>query len=396
LTGSVHAATAGGGATNSFVYVGSFHRAGRSVGTGVTAFRTRDPRALELIDVYELDGPSFLVATPTHVYAACRGNEFDDRGVGGVVAFRIDPVSGALTLVNQVDVPAQPAHMSIDRTNRFLLVACSFSASIAIVPIRDDGEVSAEVRTIRHPGSSLHEQGLTIDTAFRSPWPGGTPFPHSIYADPWNGALIVPDLGLNRVAVYEFDSTTGGLAADPRWVDGPGLHEPYTYKTDLWRKPLGGGPRHLAFHPSGEAVYVVNELSSSVTTYRYGPDMRLELLADASTLPDGFRGVNSTAEIRVDASGAHLFVSNRGHDSIARFTIQPDLTPRLVGHVSSGGHDPRGFACAPGGEWMLVAHVSSGELTAFELNPGDGELTGLGTLATTVAPSSVVFVDAAR
>jgi 6-phosphogluconolactonase len=392
----VNATTAGGAAMHSYVYVGSFHRAARSVGTGVSAYRTGDNRTLELVGVYALDGPSFLVSTPTHVYAACRGNEFDDRGVGGVVAFRIDPVSGALTFVNQVDVPAQPAHMSIDRTNRFLLVACSFSASIAIVPIRDDGGVSADVRTIRHPGSSLHEQGLTIDSAFRSPWPGGTPFPHSIYADPWNGALIVPDLGLNRVAVYEFDSATGRVAADPRWVDGPDLREPHTYKTDLWRTPLGGGPRHLAFHPSGAAVYVVNELSSSVTTYRYGPDRRLEPVADASTLPDGFRGVNSTAEIRVDASSAHLFVSNRGHDSIARFTIQPDLTPRLVGHVPSGGHDPRGFALAPGGEWMLVAHVSSGELTGFDLDPGDGALTGLGTLATAVAPSSVVFVDVAR
>lgn len=313
--------------------------------------------------------PSFLTldAPGRHLYAAEEVGYEPAQPAGSVSAFARDAASGDLTPLNrQPSHGAAPCHLSLDRTGRVLLVANYASGSVAVLPIETDGSLRRATDLVQHHGSSVHpvrQQG---------------PHAHSITPDPANRHAIVADLGLDQLLIYRLDAASGRLTPNA----SPAINV----------RP-GAGPRHVAFHPNGRRLYAVNELDCTVSAYTYDPERGgLAEFQTVSTLPDGFAGRNTCADIHVHPSGAWLYVSNRGHDSLAVFAIEP-ATGRLrpVAHEPSGGAIPRNFALDPTGAYLLAANQNSDRVAVFRLDPGSGRPTPTGHTAPIPSPVCVVF-----
>jgi 6-phosphogluconolactonase len=190
----------------------------------------------------------------------------------------------------------------------------------------------------------------------------------------------VADLGLDRVFTYRVDSGKGGLVPnDPPFV------------------PLapGSGPRHLAFRPDAKFVYSLNEMLSTVTAFRYDPSRgSLKELQTISTLPSGWSGSNSTAEIVAHPNARFLYTSNRGDDSIAVFRIDPSRgTLTFVARTPTQGKTPRNFAIDPSGTFLLAANQDSGSIVTFRIDPGTGRLTPTGDMLEVPSPVSILFAE---
>ena len=193
-----------------------------------------------------------------------------------------------------------------------------------------------------------------------------------------NRFAVSADLGADRVFVYRYDAMGGRLSA--------GLHPAVAAQP-------GAGPRHFAFHPNGRFGFAINELSSTITAYSWdGQRGALKTLATVPTLPRGSRQRNSTAEIRVHPGGRFLYGSNRGHDSIAVYSIAPASgTLALVEHESTRGRTPRNFTIDPTGQWLIAANQGTDTLAVFRINTKDGSLTATGGLTALGSPVAIVF-----
>jgi len=191
--------------------------------------------------------------------------------------------------------------------------------------------------------------------------------------------VLANDLGLDRTFIYRLDGTNGSLVAgDPQFSVAE----------------AGAGPRHLAFHPNGQLVFVLNELNSTLRSYTWDPDRGLlGSVQSISTLPEGYKGVNTTAHVVVAPSGRFVYASNRGHDSIAVFSLDPS-TGRLtaVERVWTMGETPRNMAIDPSGEWMFVAHQNTDNIVGFRVNQSTGRLTPTGQFIGTGQPVCIVFL----
>ena len=276
----------------------------------------------------ETPHPSFLAVHPNHrfLYAVNEHDAMDAPGKpNSISAFEIDTATGRLRFLNKVSsLGTGPCHISIDKTGRTLLVANYDSGSVAALAIGPDGRLGASTAFDQHTGSS-------VDPARQT-----GPHAHFIAPSPDNRFALSADLGLDRVLVYRFDGATGTLA-------------PNTPPFATVRP--GSGPRHLAFHPNGKHVYVNSEMASTVSAFRYdGRQGSLTELQTLSTRPAGASGSNSTAEIQIDRTGRFLYVSNRGDNTIALFSIEP-ATGRLtaVAHTPTEGRTPRYFTLDPSG-----------------------------------------------
>ncbi len=297
------------------------------------------------------NNPSFLAFTPDgrFLYAV------NEQGQNGQVAsFSVAGATGALTFLNRV--PSQgagPTHVAVDRSGRWVMVANYGGGTAAVLPIRNDGSLGQAVDT-ESPGMQAHQ----------------------IVTDPSNRFAFVPCLGSNWVAQYLFDADAGTLTANavPRV-----------------NSAAGAGPRHMAFHPSGRFAYVINELNSTMTAYAFDGDAgTLSPIQTLSTLPAGFTGGNTCAEVEVHPSGRWLYGSNRGHNSIVIFGLdQATGQMTLLGHAATGGNTPRHFSLAANGTLLYVANQGSGTIHAFRVDPNTGDLQPLGQVATANAPAFV-------
>ena len=357
-----------------------------------------DPATGRLTQLQQVaaDCPSALTVSASRgmVYAACRGIEYEQHGVGAVLSFSIDPESGKLTPVDDVRVPAHPAYISLDRTESFALVVCAFAGSVAVVPLGDRGALDRPSSVVVHAdGPSLMSQGITSATLGTRRWSSDSVLPHSIEAAPDNRFVLVPDVGLNRIAVYRFDARTGQLTSNsPPWVEGaPIAADLPTHNPAIWATPRGAGPRHMCFNETGDRVYVANETSSTVSTFTYDAEHgTLERVQDISTLPTGWATFNSAADVHLHPSGRHLYVTNRGHDSIAIMSVDPGHGRlELVGHSPVGGNRPRSFTPSPDGEWLLIANVSSNSINVSRVDPRSGLLELTGDTTSIPAPTCV-------
>lgn len=351
------------------VFVGTYTDDGSK---GIYAFRfdpvTGDSNALGV--AAETKNPSFLAADPTHkyLYAANEINNFNGGQAGAVSAFAIDRANGQLTLLQQISsLGADPAHLSLDRTGHYLLVANYSSGNIAVFPVEKDGRLGARSAFVQHAGSSVNKERQA------------GPHAHEIQTSNDNQFVLTADLGLDELLVYRFDQKNGSLAPD----------EPAFAKVDP-----GSGPRHFAIAPSGEFVYLVNEMSSTVTVFSFATGSgKLTERQTISTLPAGFKGENTTAEIEVDAKGKLLYVSNRGDDSIAVFAIDPHSGKlSFVERVPTGGKTPRHFTLDPTGKWLFAANQGSNSVTVFRVDPSNGRLTPTSHALQVATPVCVVFV----
>jgi 6-phosphogluconolactonase len=319
----------------------------------------------------EVTSPSFLAVHPTRnlLYSVNEVNTTDGKPGGGVSAFSIDRATGKLTLLNQESSKgAGPAHLIVDKEGRNVLVANYGGGSVAVLPIDRDGKVKPASAFVQHTGSSVN------------PSRQKEPHAHSINVDAGDHFAYVADLGLDKVLVYRYDSAKGTLTAnDPPFATV---------------KP-GSGPRHFAIHPTGKFAYVINEITCTVTAFRSDTSRgTLTEIQTVSTLPEGtaMQAQFSGSEVQVHPSGKFLYAANRGHNTIAVFTIDPSsgqLT--LIQNQLTLGNIPRGFGIDPGGKFLLAGNQRSDSVVVFRIDEASGRLTPTGQKLDIGAPVSVKF-----
>jgi 6-phosphogluconolactonase len=326
------------------VYVGTYTD-GTSRGIYRLAFDPATGAVTEPVLAVETKNPSFLALHPNgrFLYAVGEIASFQGARTGAVSAFAIDPKTDDLTLLNQQPSEgAGPCHLVVDKTGRNVLVANYGGGTVAVLPIEADGR-------LKPPSSVRAHEGAGPDKGRQE-----KPHAHGIYLDAAERFALAPDLGADRVFVYRFDATKGTL--EPH---GAGSLEP------------GSGPRHLAFHPSGKYLYVINELLSTVTAFSYDAEKgALAPLQTVTALPEGFSGTSWTAEVAVSPDGRFVYGSNRGDDSLAVFRVDA-ATGRLTaaGHAPVGGKTPRHFTIDPTGRFILAGHQGSGTIAVLRLDP---------------------------
>ncbi|MGD1021211.1 MAG: lactonase family protein [Candidatus Sulfotelmatobacter sp.] len=353
-----------------FVYVGTYTQEG-STSKGIYGYRF-DPDGAKLTPVglaAQTINPSFLAVHPNHkfLYAVNEVGNYEGKKSGAVSVFSIDRTTGKLTLLNEVaSGGADPCYIVVDDTGKYVLVANYTGGSIAAFPILADGRLGEASAFIQHAGHGTNPQRQE------------GPHAHSIDLSPDNRFVIVDDLGLDETLVYKFDSVKGSLTPnDPAFA----------------KAAPGAGPRHFAFRPDGKFGYVINEMGSTVSVYGYETAGVLRPLQTISTIPKSFTVLNEDAEIAVHPSGKFLYASNRGHDSIAVFAIDPNKgTLTLVEYAPTKGQSPRNFAIDPSGALIFAANEKSDNIVLFQINQQTGGLTPTGKVLDISQPVCVKFV----
>jgi 6-phosphogluconolactonase len=350
------------------VYVGSYTG---SQSKGIYAFRF-DERTGALTPaglMAETRSPSFLTVSRDgrFLFTVNEAGSPDGKSGGFVSSFAVDRATGALTkLSEQPSGGANPCHLALDRTGRFLAVANYTSGTFALFPVGTDGRLGAMIQTVVTPG-------VGPDKARQD-----GPHAHQVVFDDQNRFLLAVDLGIDQVLVYRFDQTTGRLTPN----DPPSVH-----------LTPGAGPRHLVFAPDRRRAFVISEMASTVTTLSWdGERGRLSAGPSVTTLPPGFHGVSTTAEIAIHPNGRFLYGSNRGHDSISVFRIEPAGTLVPVEIESTRGRTPRFFTLDPGGRWLIAANQDSSTLAVFSVDQATGALAPAGTPVDVGAPVCLQFL----
>ncbi|MDB6121575.1 MAG: pgl 1 [Pedosphaera sp.] len=319
--------------------------------------------------VSKTPNPTFLDLDSKHgyLYAVNEIEQFEGKPAGAVSAFSIDRTTGKLTLLNQRSSGGSgPCQITLDGKQKNVLVANYGGGSVAVLPIAKDGGLGEASIVIQHQGKSVNperQQG---------------PRAHCMTVDAGSRFAFACDLGMDKVVIYRLDSEKGTLAPnEPAFVPV---------------KP-GAGPRHLTFSPNGRQAYLINELDSTVVVFGYDPiHGALKELQTVSTLPTDFKATNYGAEIEVHASGKFLYASNRGHNSIAVFAIDPAKgTLTLVEHQSTQGKTPRHFSIDPTGRFLIAANQDSDSLVVFGINLESGRLKPTGQVLKVGAPVCVKF-----
>ncbi len=351
------------------VYVGTYTGKG-SDGIYLLRLDTASSGLTSPVLAAETPNPTFLALHPNHryLYAANEIGRFDGKKSGAVSGFAVEPGTGKLTFLNQEASGGDgPCHLVVDRTGKYVLLANYGGGSVAVLPIQGDGRLGTATSFVQHTGSGSNPQRQE------------GPHAHSINVDAANRFAVAADLGLDKLLVYRFNSTNGTLTPnDPPFVTV---------------KP-GSGPRHFAFHPQGRFAYAINEMGSTVTVFAYdGTQGTLKEVQTISTLPKGFKGENDTAEVQVHPSGKFLYGSNRGHDSIAVFSIdKANGKLSLIQNESTQGKTPRNFGIDPSGRILLAANQDSGNVVAFRIDPRTGRLSPTGQSVKVNSPVCVKFL----
>jgi 6-phosphogluconolactonase len=348
-----------------FAYVGGYttpDRNGR--GNGINAYRI-DPVSggwTHIQTLSGLDNPSLFTLTRggTRLYSVHGGRDM-------ISAIAVDRQTGALTLLNQVRCEGNnPVDLALDPTERFLVIANYGTGAVAVMPVGEDGRLQPVGQLVPlqgRPGPNPDEQASS--------------HPHAVIFDPTGGFVIIPDKGFDRIFFFHFED--GRLTpTEQGFIDAA----------------PGAAPRHATFHPTLSALYVNNELASTVTVLAWAEGRATERQV-ISTLAPGHVGHNTTAEIAGSPCGRHLYVSNRGQNSIVQFIIKPGsglLT--YAGTFSTGGLTPRFFALGPDGRHLYAANQDSDEITVFHIDQGTGSLIPTGLRISVGSPSAISFVSA--
>lgn len=332
---------------------------GDGAGGGIRVLRLEadEPRLVEQVGGAALAHTSYLAPHPSRpvLYAVSETTD------GAIVSFQVDPGEGTLTEWQRVPSGGDgPCHLSTD--GRHLHIAHYVSGSITSLVLGPDGRIGELAWSAHHRGGGPHARQ-------------DAPHAHCVVPDPRRRSIHAVDLGTDRVVRYDADPPTGGFRA----------------AAEVTLRP-GSGPRHLAFHATWPSAFVVCELDCTLVTLEIDPSSGdLVPRHEVSTLPDGSSGDSLAAAVRVHPDGRRVFVSNRGHDSIATFAIAgPGEPPTLLGHVASGGAGPRDLAVEPMGRWMLVANQQSDAITGFALDDPTGLPRPLGQVADVDGPACIL------
>ncbi|MCX6223288.1 MAG: lactonase family protein [Bacteroidia bacterium] len=350
------------------LYIGSYPA---TIKEGISICRfDPDNGTIQLVDVLEgVINPSFLIFDNQrkYVYAVNETGDFGGKSSGSVSAFRRDEKTGMLTLLNmQPSLGAHPCHLTIDRTGKYILVANYSGGNVAVLPILTNGQLGEPVDMVQHTGKGVNSSRQEAAHA------------HSVNLSPDNRFAFVCDLGIDKIMIYRFDRQTGKLApAD----------------TPYFQSAPGAGPRHFTFSKDGGHAFVVNELNSTVTSFRY--DSAKGILTEVqtlSTIPDGFTGENTCADVHGHPNGRFVYASNRGNDSIAVFSTERE-SGKLVKlqHQSTLGKTPRNFTIHSSGRFLLAANQNSDSVNVFSIDAETGKLSFTGKSIQIPKPVCLLF-----
>ena len=257
-----------------------------------------------------------------------------------------------------------PCHIVVDATGQCVLSANYETGSVAVYPIREDGSLGEASTVIQHKGSASNHK------------PKRGPHAHAVVLNADNDLLYVPDLGLDQVLVYSFDPDTGQLTpGDPAFVK---LH-------------TNAGPRHFIFDPQERYAFLLGETDSTITVFAHR-DCMLNPLQTVSTLPPGTATRNSCAEIAMTSDGRFVYASNRGHDTIARFSFS-DGALTALGHTDTEGNNPRDFAIDPTGTFLIVGNQDTDTVVTFRIDRDTGDLEPTGHVANVANPVCILPVQ---
>jgi 6-phosphogluconolactonase len=349
------------------LYVGTY-TSGKS--EGIYGYRMdANTGKLTRFNSFKSVNPSFLAIDQSkrYLYAVNEVSDHAGKPSGGVSAFAIDRAAGNLRLLNeQPSLGADPCHLTINRKKNALLVANYTGGNVSVLSVRPDGTLGPSTDVENHEGSSVKEQQKG-------------PHAHCVILDRTERYALAADLGIDKVMIYRFNPSTGKLV--------PG-------KQPWLQLKAGAGPRHLTLHPNGKWTYVINELDSTLTTLQYnGVNGTLSEIETVSTLPSDFSGVSYCADVHVSPSGRFVYGSNRGHNSIVVFQINPrtgKLTP--IQHVSTEGNWPRNFTIDPTGKFLLVANQRTDNVVTLSIDSRTGQLMPTGHVEEIPVPVCVKFL----
>ena len=314
----------------------------------------------------EAMNPSFIEIHPggKFLYAVSESGD-----AGTVSTFAIDPDTGNLKLLNsRPSGGSGPCHVNIDRSTKNVLVTNYGSGSVSVIPIAADGSLAEPTGFVQHEGASVNPQRQN------------GPHAHSVNLSPDNRFAFVADLGIDKIMIYKLNVDKGTITAN----------DPAFAKV----KP-GAGPRHFAFGADGRYAYVINEMGGTVTAFSYEPASgTLTEIQSITTLPDDFAGSSSCAEVRVHPSGRFLYGSNRGHDSIAVYRIDPAKgTLTFVEHERADIKTPRNFNIDPTGKFCLVANQDGNSVIVFRIDQKTGALEPTGHKISIGRPVCIRFLQ---
>jgi 6-phosphogluconolactonase len=350
----------------SYAYVGCYTSEQRKArGDGIHVYRV-DPQTGAWTHVQVVGNqinPSFLALSPDrrHLYSV-HGDE------SYATSFSVDRATGRLTQMSRTETGgSNGVHLAFAPGGKFLVIANYTSGNVAVLPVRSDGSLGDLVQLVTlegRPGPNRIEQSSS--------------HPHQVVFDPSGQFVIVPDKGLDRIFIFRFDRGSGRLT-------------PAAQGSVATR--AGAGPRHAAFHPTLPVAWVLNELNSTIVTYRLDPGTGgLQPVRILSTLPSDYTGENTGAEIAVSPGGQFVYCSNRGHDSIAIFSA--DARTGLLtftGWIPSRGRIPRYIGFDPPGRFLYAANEQSDTVVAWRADAATGKLTSTGHVVHNASPVSIAF-----
>jgi 6-phosphogluconolactonase (cycloisomerase 2 family) len=362
-----------------FAYVGAYTPSGAEGqrAGGISIFAVAPDGVLSLVQTVPSANPTFLALSPDQrvLYAVNEIDDYQGRATGSVEAYAVNPETGGLTLINREDARGTgPAHITVDPAGRCVVVANYGGGTFAVLPIRADGGLDPATDTIVQRGSGPDPERQEA------------PHPHGVTLAPRGDVVVTADLGIDRVQTFRLNVDRGDLEPLGEAATTP-----------------GGGPRHVAFHPGGRLLYVINELDATLQIFPYDPDTgRLgEALQTVSTLPENHEGPRNSAEFVLHPSGRFAFGSNRrlpgatapAADSIATFDVDPDsgfLTP--LGHTTEGINFPRHIAFDPTGTRLYACNQLGDTIVQFTVDPDTGALDPTGTPVETPLPVCIAFM----
>jgi 6-phosphogluconolactonase len=354
-------------AADMFVYFGS-HGKGSHIGFSLARFDTDTGKLTEPVFLEEAEAPAYFIIRPDgkRLYTC---NSFPGSSVS---AYAIEPTTAKLRFLNQQPSGGgDPSYVSLDPSGRYLLVANFLGGSAAVFALRTDGSIGRRTAFIQHIGASLDPHDPRHAHA------------HSIRFDPSHHFVLLADLGLDKIFIYRLNPNTGALTSnDPPFAS----------------VAPGSGPRHTTFDPRGRYVYAINQTANSIVRFGWDSDRgALTQFETVSTLPEGFKGENTGAEILMHPNGKFLYATNRGNNSVAVFSVQTDtgrLTP--IQHISTQGKTPRNAEVDPTGKWLLVSNQDSNNAVVFRIDQSTGRLTKNGDPVPVRAPFCERFLPAGK
>jgi 6-phosphogluconolactonase (cycloisomerase 2 family) len=365
MTAAVASRSMSGASTPTWMYVGSFTGEGRGHGEGLSVYhRASDAGRWQRVQLLkDLADPSFVIVDRR------RGCLYSAHGDGTqATAYTIDQANGRVSVLNQQPTGGRNGvHLSIDATGRYLVLANYATGTVALLPIEQNGSLGPRrdlVTLTGTPGPHRTQQESS--------------HPHDCPFDPGGRLVVVPDKGLDKVFVFRVDTARGTLVPAP--------------PPDVASR-AGAGPRHADFHPTQPYVYVINELDSTIAVYRFDAQTgALQPRQVHTTLPSSHTGNNTGAEIAVAPSGRFVYGSNRGHDSIAIFSVdQSTGLLTSVGWEPTQGKTPRFFGLDPTGTHLYAANQNSDTVVIFRVDQTTGKLTPTGETIEVKSPVTIAF-----